>query len=210
MEDDFLNKVKAEFFKTVNANRMEIERKFLLKNLPDYLWKFKHSKIEQHYVGFSPEVRIRKIGDAHKLTFKSEGNLERQEIEIPITKKQFSELKEISLGSVCKTRYFVEQDNLQYELDVYNNIDGLLTVEVEFDTKEDSESFVPPEWFGIEITNIKEFKNKYLAKNGFPKALACLACKETEPDTLCDLCKGEGGLKFTHVDLEAYNEEAGK
>lgn len=207
MEDDFLKEIKNSFIKNVNANRVEIERKFLLKGLPDYLWNFNCAKIEQHYISFEPEVRARKINDSHILTFKSNGNLERNEIEIPITKLQFNELKEMSSGSVLKTRYFVEQEDHTYELDIYNNIDNLLTVEVEFKSKEDSENFSVPEWFGTEITNVKEFKNKNLARKGFPKALACPACVENK---VCDLCKGKGGLKITHVDLQAYNDEMGK
>ena len=115
----------------------------------------------------------------------------------------------MSSGSVTKTRYFIEENNYTYELDVYNNIDNLLTVEVEFESQEDAENFSVPEWFGEEITNIKEFKNKNLAHKGFPRALACLACHD-EIIGSCDLCKGKGGLKITHVDLQAYNEEAGK
>lgn len=207
MEDDFLEKIKSNFIN--NVNRLEIERKFLIKGFPDYLWNYKHSDIEQHYISFEPEVRVRKIDDSNLLTFKTDGSLERKELEIPITNLQFTELKEMSSGSVTKTRYFIEENNYIYELDVYNNIDNLLTVEVEFESQEDAENFSVPEWFGEEITNIKEFKNKNLALKGFPRALACLACHDEIIDS-CDLCKGKGGLKITHVDLQAYNEEAGK
>ena len=49
-----------------------------------------------------------------------------------------------------------------YELDIYNNINNLITVEVEFLNKKEADDFIPPDWFGCEITNIKEFKNTLL------------------------------------------------
>lgn len=206
MTDSFLEEFKSNFIEKINKNRLEIERKFLVKELPDYLWNYKHAIIEQHYVSFEPETRIRKFNDSYTLTFKSEGTLERSEVQIPITKLHFNELKEMSIGSVNKIRYFIPEGPHTYELDVYNNIDSLLTVEIEFDNREDSDDFSVPAWFGTEITNIKEFKNKNLARKGFPRALQCPYCRKESPNT-CELCKGKGGLKITHVDLKTYNDE---
>ena len=55
------------------------------------------------------------------------------------------------------------------ELDVYHGeLTGLVTVEVEFSSLEEAESFSPPAWFGEDITEDKRYKNKNLARNGRP------------------------------------------
>ena len=38
MTDSFLEEFKSNFIEKINKNRLEIERKFLVKELPDYLW----------------------------------------------------------------------------------------------------------------------------------------------------------------------------
>ena len=48
---------------------MEIERKFIVHNLPDNLDSYPHSEIEQGYLCMEPVIRIRRmnkqIGRAH-------------------------------------------------------------------------------------------------------------------------------------------------
>ena len=84
---------------------MEIERKFLVKQLPN-LHNFESKTIEQHYINFKPEIRVRKIDNDFMLTIKSSGNLKRKEIEFEITEKQYDELKSMAgLDSIIKTRY---------------------------------------------------------------------------------------------------------
>ena len=40
----------------------------------------------------------------------------------------------------------------------------MLLVEVEFESVEQANSFVPPEWFGDDVTNDKRYHNSYLSK----------------------------------------------
>jgi CYTH domain-containing protein len=47
---------------------MEIERKYLVTQLPDNLDQFRHLEIEQAYLCTSPTLRIRRMGDSHILT----------------------------------------------------------------------------------------------------------------------------------------------
>lgn len=146
---------------------MEIERKFLLEQSID-LSKFESKEIEQFYINFNPEVRIRKISNDHFLTIKSDGDLEREEIELTIAKEEYKKLKTLaSTSSIKKTRYYISNGDFIYELDVYHNgLEGLFTVEVEFSSKRESKKFIAPNWFGKEITDIKKYKNKNLAKYG--------------------------------------------
>ena len=52
---------------------MEIERKFIVHNLPDNLDSYPHSEIEQGYLCMEPVIRIRRMNKQYFLTFKSKG-----------------------------------------------------------------------------------------------------------------------------------------
>ncbi len=150
---------------------MEIERKFLVeeKSSPklEILEKY---ELEQYYISIEPEIRFRKvcsekIESKYFLTFKSSGDKIRKEIEIEINEEIFENNKNKIIGSiVSKDRTIIILDsNLKAELDNYDFI-NLVVVEVEFETEEEADNFIPPEWFGKEVTNDKRYKNKYLAK----------------------------------------------
>ena len=46
---------------------------------------------------------------------------------------------------------------------------GLLLCEVEFDDQAQAGAFVPPQWFGVDVTEDERYKNKSLAENGIPE-----------------------------------------
>ena len=52
---------------------MEIERKFLVKKLPESLGQYKKREIEQAYLCNDPVVRVRRDNDEYYLTYKSKG-----------------------------------------------------------------------------------------------------------------------------------------
>ncbi len=146
---------------------MEIERKFLVKDLP-ILHNYSHKDIVQGYLSFNPEIRIRKANDTCYLTTKGEGTLSREEKEIIIKFTTFSSLLNLVKGRlIYKTRYLIPLTNsLTAELDIYQkDLEGLCTVEVEFLNLEDAQNFVPPAWFSKEITEDKQYRNKNLASN---------------------------------------------
>ena len=58
---------------------MEIERKYLVKQLPEKLSTYPHRLIEQGYLSTEPVIRIRKDGDKYELTYKSKGLMIREE-----------------------------------------------------------------------------------------------------------------------------------
>lgn len=154
---------------------MEIERKFLVKeNIVEALYQTSPSRIEQMYLSYEPEIRIRKVEKTKKdseetkyyLTVKSEGTDAREEFETEISQNTYHELlyKAIS-KKIMKLRYQYDIGNgLTAEVDVYDNFD-FSTVEVEFNTIEQAMNFLPPVWFGEEVTQNKHYKNKALAKN---------------------------------------------
>ena len=158
----------------------EIERKYLVKFMPERFYAYEHKELEQAYLSFGGEDEIEKRirlmrsrSTVHYLyTEKSDGTLSREENEFEISKKEFDKLSGEAVSKfVRKSRYYipVSDGTLLAELDVFHGeLSGLVTVEVEFDSLDASEAFTAPDWFGDEITEDKRYKNKNLAKNGKP------------------------------------------
>ena len=159
---------------TSEKEPQEIERKFLVKSLPEDLEQYPNKDIIQGYLATmedGTEVRLRKKGDKYFQTVKSGGDKTRMESEIEITEEQYESLWSATEGKrVEKKRYEIPHENGTIELDVYGgDLDGLLSVEIEFENKNDSNNFTVPEWFGEEVTEDKSYKNQSLALNGIPK-----------------------------------------
>lgn len=155
---------------------IEIERKFSVKYLPDNLERYVKQRIRQGYISIGSdgkEIRLRSKGDDHFLTVKSGGGLIRSEYEIKITHEQFQVLWPATEGKrLEKTRYLIPGN---IELDIYHDdLDGLITAEVEFSSEKASEEFTPPDWFDEELTYDKKYRNSSLALEG-PAAIAALS-----------------------------------
>lgn len=146
---------------------MEIERKFLIKKLPDNLTSYKARKIEQAYLCTDPVVRVRRDNDDYYLTYKSKGMIVREEYNLPLTKEAYGHLIAKADGNIItKTRYEIpEKDNLTIELDVFEGkFDGLLLAEVEFASEEEALGYIPPEWFGEDVSNSTKYHNSTLSR----------------------------------------------
>jgi CYTH domain-containing protein len=57
---------------------------------------------------------------------------------------------------------------LTVELDIFTNPGHLIMAEVEFASEEQALSFVPPAWFGEDVTMDKRFHNSYMSQYGIP------------------------------------------
>ena len=149
---------------------MEIEKKFLIKEMPD-LSKYKYHEIEQAYINRKPTLRIRKWDDEYIFTFKSSvaGNKDLQiskEIEEPLTKEAYEHLLKKADGyPITKTRYIIPLENgLKGELDIFNGrLEGLVFIEVEFESVKMAEKFIAPKWFGKDVTADKRYRNGNLS-----------------------------------------------
>lgn len=149
----------------------EIERAFEVRELPRDLGPA--SSIEQHYIALdrSVHVRIRREGDRCSMTVKGGRGRERTEVEVSIDSAQFDALAALGTGrSIEKQRHRVElSDGLVAEVDLFGGpLAGLALVEVEFDDHAAAESFVPPPWFGDEVTDRPGWTNAELAIHGRP------------------------------------------
>ncbi len=149
----------------------EIERKFLLAEMPRA--ESAAARIEQGYLALDErgEVRLRRIGGELLLTAKSGHGEVREEVEVAIDPDAFEALWPLTAGRrVRKVRHYVPLgEGLRAEIDVYEGaLDGLRTAEVEFDSREAADAFVPPPWLGEELTGDERYANQTLATEGLP------------------------------------------
>ena len=154
--------------KTGIPNSREIERKFLLKRLPEKLNRSRRYIIAQGYLATEPagrHVRLRKKGKTASLTFKVGRGAHREEREIKLSPKQFAALWPATAGRrLRKLRYEIPWKNLLIEIDIYRGRHaGLVVAEVEFPDRIMCRKFKPPSWFGQEVTGEKRYSNVRLA-----------------------------------------------
>ena len=148
---------------------MEIERKFLLKELPPHLSRYPHTHLVQGYLSVSPVVRVRREGDSFFLTYKGDGLMMREEYNHPLSREAFEHLLEKTDGTVItKERYRIPFGAYTIELDIFSGLyEGLILAEVEFPTEEEANAFIPPSWFGTEVTLDGRYHNSYLSSHTY-------------------------------------------
>ena len=154
----------------------EIERKFLVSDPPAEALGSPSEDIDQGYLvsDGETEIRLRRRGGRHYLTVKKGHGEVREETEVEITPEQFGQLWPQTEGwRVEKRRHLIPLDGgLTAEMDVYSGrLEGLVTVEVEFASREASSAFVPPDWFGTEVTGDVRYSNQQMARHGRPPDL---------------------------------------
>ena len=150
----------------------EIERKFLLEELPDGLPISSEDEIAQGYLAIGDDqVRLRKRGDRHLITVKRGHGMVRHEVEVPVAQESFEQLWPLTEGRrLEKTRLTTSVGEHTAEIDLYQGpLAGLKTVEVEFDDQADAETFSPPSWFARELTGDGRYSNVRLAIKGLPQ-----------------------------------------
>jgi len=157
---------------------MEIERKFLLSEIPPTMRFARRVPIRQGYLALDgdTEVRLRITAKGAVLTIKSGRGGVRVEEEIALQSRQAEALWELTEGRrVQKTRRTVRLagpatgPELHVEVDEYSGgLDGLVVAEVEFPDEASARGFEPPAWFGRELTDDWRYANRSLASDGMP------------------------------------------
>lgn len=151
---------------------MEIERKFLIRELPKELAQYQCLRIEQAYLCTSPVVRIRRQDGEYYLTYKGSGLLAREEYNLPLTKEGYEHLLPKADGNVIsKNRYLIpiEGTDLKVELDVFDApFAPLMIAEVEFPDIEAANAFMPLDWFAQDVTDDPGYHNSNLSRMEFP------------------------------------------
>ena len=154
---------------------MEIERKFL-SSIPENISSYKMKEIEQFYICSDPVIRGRKEGDDYILTYKSKGLMEREEVNLPLTKEAYLHLlQKADNPPVKKKRYYIPigDGKLHIDFDIFEGeLFPLVMGEVEFESGTEAKAFdmrtVP--FFEKEVTYDKDYHNSNLARYGLPKS----------------------------------------
>ncbi|HEX5608553.1 MAG TPA: CYTH domain-containing protein [Solirubrobacterales bacterium] len=156
------------------AAGIEIERKFLLRDLPAELREGPGQAIEQGYLAIhadGTEVRVRSAGGRCTLTVKAPGGLSRAEVELEIGRDRFCSLWPLTAGRRLRKRRSTAElsGGVILEVDRYQGaLSGLVIAEAEFGSEDESAAFEPPPWLGREVTACLEYRNQSLAVNGLP------------------------------------------
>lgn len=164
---------------------MEIERKFLVKNLPGNLEDYDCLYIEQAYLCTEPVIRVRRQNEEYYLTYKGGGLMAREEYNLPLNGQSYGHLLQKADGNrISKKRYLIPLPepafaegypvpsgplNLKIELDVFDPpFAPLLLAEVEFPDEKMARAFLPPSWLGEDVTENRKYHNSNMSKKVFP------------------------------------------
>jgi adenylate cyclase len=114
-------------------------------------------------------VRLRVAGDSANINIKSMTiDIVRSEYEFPVPIDQAENI----LDTLCvkplieKTRYYVTDDDLIWEIDVFEGENaGLVMAELELQSAE--QEFTKPPWAGLEVSRDLRYFNMSLVKNPY-------------------------------------------
>lgn len=164
----------------------EIERKYLIKTLPKNLTSYPCFHLEQGYLNAHPTVRIRKENDTYYLTYKNGSGVVREEYNLPLDEKSYQHMKDKCDGILIKKkRYHIpitdpvyeeelpaneKSTSLTIELDVFEeSLSSLIYAEIEFASEKEANAFIPPTWFGTDVTSNLRYTNSSLSQHGLPE-----------------------------------------
>lgn len=141
----------------------EIERKFLLKEgykITDLLYVNKQ-QIQDQYLTRNIRVRHKDNDNFWMLTIKSEGQIERDEFEMPILVEPHFD----NIPLLKKIRLTVPYLNQNFEINIFENIKykGEPLVLIELELKDKDQVIRYPEWLGKEVTEDERFYGCELA-----------------------------------------------
>ena len=151
---------------------IEIERKFLVKNLNYKSESFEKKHIKQGYLNSDKNrtVRIRVSNNTGFITIKGKSNKNgtsrfEWEKEIPVTEAE--ELLLLCEPTIIeKTRYLIKVGYHTFEVDEFaGDNSGLVVAEVELNAED--EVFEKPNWLSKEVTGDLKYYNSSISKLPF-------------------------------------------
>ena len=161
----------GELFIKVPKKNLEIERKFVLSNVPEFE-DVEELLIYQIYVDISGKInRFRETRNIktqesvyHHCIKTSLSHGVFQEIENEISNKVFQEMRKLEVSSILKKRYVYKEKGLKWEVDDYMGF-RFVTLEVELDNINQKIEIpkIISDYIIAEVTGIKEFSNYNLS-----------------------------------------------
>ena len=152
------------------SDGMEIERKFVLREVPDRALLGRGVAIAQGYL--QSGLRLRRKGERCFLTLKGAGALSHEEWETEMPGWAYERLWPLTEGRrLEKTRYEVADGEHTLEVDEYHGrLTGLWTLECEFPSEAAAHVFALPAWAAtaLDVTEDYSYRNSNLAVFGVP------------------------------------------
>jgi len=143
---------------------LEIEKTYLLKYIPQDLLRFPSKQYLDIYIPESavhPTLRIRKRGNEYEITKKYpivDGDASQQhEHTISLDNEEYLAFEAKIRGKRAeKIRFFYKFKRYNTEIDIYQgDLAGLALVDFEFNSKEEMDSFTPPDFCLADVTQEK-------------------------------------------------------
>lgn len=161
------------------SDKVEIERKWLIDATSIVFDKSQANviNIEQTYISFSPEIRVRKLNNGQSYTMTVKDNMTshgmtRDEYEVEINQAEYEYLVKKQEGNtIYKTRYELKYEGYLISIDIFSGeLNGLAYLEVEFLDEQEAQKYKAPSWVIKEVTNDLLYKNGSLARYGLPES----------------------------------------
>lgn len=154
---------------------MEIERKWLLRRMPT-VKPDSECWMEQFYISFEPEIRLRRISlkndpnstSSHIMTLKGQGDLSRIETEAAVSKEFYLTALDLVNCEPIQKNYVAYMVGA-HKVEVINIVlskESFVYAEVEFETEEEAKNynFPWPELVEREVTYDPNYKMKNIWK----------------------------------------------
>lgn len=156
-------------------NEIEIEKTYLAKSLPENLAHCEGKELLDMYIpkgSAHAKLRIRKSGDSYTITKKrlvNEGDASTQmEQNIQITEDEFNAFSRMPANTVHKMRFLYPYKGKTAEIDVFlDRLEGLVLVDIEFNSKEELEKCAMPDFCLVDVTNEDCFAGGVLSNSDF-------------------------------------------
>jgi adenylate cyclase len=153
----------------------EYEVGYLAQSIPEGLAACKHAIIEDIYFPGTvahPKLRIRRKGDDYELTKKTAidpNDLGQQREEnILLTPEEYRGLAKGDGKVVSKVRYYMPYQGYTAEVDIFKDeLEGLVIVEVEFETLEEKAIFTMPDFCLADVTQEEAIAGGFLAGKSY-------------------------------------------
>jgi CYTH domain-containing protein len=142
------------------ATELELEKTFLVSELPPQINGAQHERIEDGFITpyqNQPVLRLRHRGNKFEITKKAALDQNdasaHHEHTIDLTEQEYNALLSSFTLKIRKIRYYVSVYGKQAEIDIFGgDLSGLITVDFEFKTPEEMQSFQPPEFCLRDVT----------------------------------------------------------
>lgn len=139
---------------------LELELSYLASSIPPGLESCEHKEIADIYFPADTnhaKLRIRQEGNSYELTKKTQADPDdagaQHEENVELTADEFAALAKGDGRKLAKTRYYLPYQDRIAEVDIFSSrLKGLVIIEFEFDTSDEKNAFVKPDFCLADVT----------------------------------------------------------